>query len=310
MTNQSENPEHIRSNTIIHFIFIPMYILTKIIILAIVQGIAEFLPISSSGHLEVISEALDEFAKYDLDSGLDSLTVSVVLHLGTLMSLLVFYWRTLLDIVLKLRFKLAFLLILASIPAALAGVLLHDFFEDNLSNLWIIGCMFILTAFLLITSQKFSRRKAENEESTETPQTIDSNASTETLVEELSSISWGQAFVIGLFQMFAILPGLSRSGSTIAGGLFSGLKQNVAANFSFLMAIPVIGGAGLLELIKLLKRHQTIPATELSIGFLVSFIVGLFALYWVINWIKKGKLNWFAYWLFLMAAFSFCLAML
>ena len=256
-----------------------MYILTKIIILAIVQGIAEFLPISSSGHLEVISEALDEFAKYDLDSGLDSLTVSVVLHLGTL------------------------------IPAALAGVLLHDFFEDNLSNLWIIGCMFILTAFLLIASQKFSRRKAENEESTETPQTIDSNASTETLVEELSSISWGQALVIGLFQMFAILPGLSRSGSTIAGGLFSGLKQSAAANFSFLMAIPVIGGAGLLELLKLIKHHQTIPVTELSIGFLVSFIVGLFALYWVINWIKKGKLNWFAYWLFLMAAFSFCLAM-
>ena len=307
-----------------------MYILIKTIILAVVQGIAEFLPISSSGHLEVISEALDEFSNFDLDS--DSLTVSVVLHLGTLMSLLVFYWRTLLDIVLKLRFKLAFLLILASIPAALAGVLLHDFFEDNLNNLWIIGCMFILTAFLLIASQKFSRRKADGEESTESTQTIDSNASTETLiavkegtskpqtidsiastetlVEELSSISWGQALVIGLFQMFAILPGLSRSGSTIAGGLFSGLKQNVAANFSFLMAIPIIGGAGLLELIKLIKRHQTIPATELSIGFLVSFIVGLFALYWVINWIKKGKLNWFAYWLFLMAAFSFCLAML
>ena len=70
------------------------------------------------------------------------------------------------------------------------------------------------------------------------------------------------------------------------------------------------GAVGLLELLKLIKRHQTIPATELSIGFLVSFIVGLFALYWVINWIKKGKLNWFAYWLFLMAAFSFCLAMI
>ncbi|MBR6437116.1 MAG: undecaprenyl-diphosphate phosphatase, partial [Thermoguttaceae bacterium] len=189
--------------------------LIKIIILAIVQGIAEFLPISSSGHLEVISEALDEFAKFELNSGLDSLTVSVVLHLGTLMSLLVFYWRTLLDIVLKLRFKLAFLLILASIPAALAGVLLHDFFEDNLSNLWIIGCMFILTAFLLIASQKFSRRKTEIDESEETPQAIESNGSAETISEELSSVSWGQALVIGIFQMFAILPGLSRSGSTI-----------------------------------------------------------------------------------------------
>ncbi|MBR5160782.1 MAG: undecaprenyl-diphosphate phosphatase [Thermoguttaceae bacterium] len=283
--------------------------LIKIIILAIVQGIAEFLPISSSGHLEVISEALDEFAKFELNSGLDSLTVSVVLHLGTLMSLLVFYWRTLLDIVLKLRFKLAFLLILASIPAALAGVLLHDFFEDNLSNLWIIGCMFILTAFLLIASQKFSRRKTEIDESEETPQAIESNGSAETISEELSSVSWGQALVIGIFQMFAILPGLSRSGSTIAGGLFSGLKQSAAANFSFLMAIPVIGGAGLLELLKLIKRHQAIPVTELSIGFLVSFVVGLLALYWVISWIKKGKLNWFAYWLFLMAAFSFCLAM-
>ena len=283
--------------------------IVKIVILAFVQGIAEFLPISSSGHLEVISAALDAFANLELEHELDSLTISVILHLGTLMSLLVYYWRTLLDIVLKLRFKLAFLLILASIPAAVAGVLFHDFFEDNLSNLWIIGCMFILTAILLIASQKFSRRKTENDESTETPQTIDSNGSTQTVVEELSAISWVQALVIGIFQMFAILPGLSRSGSTIAGGLFSGLKQSAAANFSFLMAIPVIGGAGLLELIKLFKRHQTIPVTELSIGFCVSFIVGLFALCWVINWIKKGKLNWFAYWLFLMAAFSFYLAL-
>lgn len=288
-----------------------MSVIIKIVVLAFVQGIAEFLPISSSGHLEVISQALDEFLKFDLDRGLDSLTVSVILHLGTLMSLLVYYWRTLLDIVLKLRFKLAFLLILASIPAAGAGILLHDFFEDNLSNLWIIGCMFILTAILLITSQLFSRRKSENDEAiSNSPQTIDSNSSTSAIIAELSEISWGQALVIGIFQMFAILPGLSRSGSTIAGGLFSGLKQSAAANFSFLMAIPVIGGAGILELLKLFKHHQTIPITELSIGFFVSFLVGLFALYWVINWIKKGKLTWFAYWLFFMAAFSFCLALL
>ena len=283
----------------------------KLVILAFVQGIAEFLPISSSGHLEVISKALEEFAKLKLENGLDSLTVSVILHLGTLMSLLVYYWRTLLDIVLKLRFKLAFLLILASIPAAVAGILLHDFFEENLSNLWIIGCMFILTAILLIASQMYSRRKTESDESpSDSTQTIDSNGSTSAVVEELSAISWVQALVIGIFQMFAILPGLSRSGSTIAGGLFSGLKQSAAANFSFLMAIPVIGGAGILELLKLFKHHQTIPITELSIGFFVSFVVGLFALYWVINWIKKGKLTWFAYWLFFMAAFSFYLALL
>lgn len=288
-----------------------MSVIIKIVILAFVQGIAEFLPISSSGHLEVISEALDEFTKIELDCGLDSLTVSVILHLGTLMSLMVFYWRTLLDIVLKLRFKLAFLLILASIPAAIAGVLLHDFFEENLNNLWVIGCMFILTACLLITSQLFSKQKTKNDEKpSDSLQTIDSNGSAEAIAEELSSISWNQALAIGIFQMFAILPGLSRSGSTIAGGLFSGLKQSAAANFSFLMAIPVIGGAGILELLKLFKHHQTIPITELSIGFLVSFVVGLFALYWVINWIKKGKLTWFAYWLFFMAAFSFCLALL
>ena len=253
----------------------------KLVILAFVQGIAEFLPISSSGHLEVISKALEEFAKLKLENGLDSLTVSVILHLGTLMSLLV------------------------------AGILLHDFFEENLSNLWIIGCMFILTAILLIASQMYSRRKTESDESpSDSTQTIDSNGSTSAVVEELSAISWVQALVIGIFQMFAILPGLSRSGSTIAGGLFSGLKQSAAANFSFLMAIPVIGGAGILELLKLFKHHQTIPITELSIGFFVSFVVGVFALYWVINWIKKGKLTWFAYWLFFMAAFSFYLALL
>ena len=279
----------------------------RIIILAVVQGIAEFLPISSSGHLAIVVETLEELFKFNLESGLNQLTVSVILHLGTLMSLLVFYWRTLLDIILKLRFKLAFLLIIASIPAAAAGVLLHDFFEDALSNLWVIGSMFILTAFLLITSQRFSKNKSKNDALAETS---DFEGSTASIADNLSEVSWGQAIIIGIFQMFAILPGLSRSGSTIAGGLFAGLKQSAAANFSFLMAIPVIAGAGLLEVLKLIKNQQPIPITELSIGFFISFIVGLIALYWVINWVKKGKLNWFAYWLFLMAAFSFYLVLL
>ena len=287
----------------------------KIVILAIVQGIAEFLPISSSGHLALISAILDSVANIELDDSLDSLTISVILHLGTLLSILVFYWRTLLNIVLKLRFKLAFLLILASIPAAVAGVLLHDFFEETLDNLFVIGAMFLLTAFLLLTSQWVSRRKINDADPKEAEiqssgKLTEATESTDAIVDELSSVTWVQALVIGIFQMFAILPGLSRSGSTIAGGLFTGLKQSVAANFSFLMAIPVIGGAGLLELIKLIKhKSQAIPVSELTIGFLLSFLVGLFALYWVINWIKKGKLAWFAYWLFIMAGVAFSMAL-
>ena len=304
-------------------------LIIKLVILAIVQGVAEFLPISSSGHLAVIDEILDHFANFDLDNLLDSLTVSVILHLGTLASVLVFYWRTLLNIVVKLRFKLAFLLILASIPAAAAGFLLHDFFEDAMDNLAIIGSMFIATALLLLISQRFSTdsdgEASSNQGNVPSNQgnvpsnqgnapnsTVDSVQaidSADALVEELSEISWTQALIIGVFQMFAILPGLSRSGSTIAGGLFTGLKQSVAANFSFLMAIPVIGGAGLLEALKLFKRHASIPVSELAVGFLLSFIVGLFALYWVINWIKRGKLSWFAYWLFFMAIVAFSLAL-
>ncbi len=264
----------------------------QIIILAIIQGIAEFLPVSSSGHLEVASVILRRF-NFALPS--DSLSVSIILHLGTLLSILVYYWRTLLDIVLKLQFKLIFLLILGTIPAVISGLLLKKYCDEVLTNMTLIGVMFLVTAGLLICSQRFAGRKSS--------QSVGESDS-----QDLSQISWGQALIVGLFQAVAVLPGLSRSGSTISGGLFSGMKQENAATFSFLLAIPVIAGAGLLDVIKMIKHPEsTLPISELMVGFVISFIVGLIALNWVIGWLKQGKLGWFALWLIGMSVVAFVL---
>lgn len=276
--------------------------LIKIIVLAVVQGIAEFLPISSSGHLAVIHSVFDFLFHLDLDAtALDSITVDVILHLGTLLAIVVYYFKTLLNILLRLQYKLVFLLIIATIPAGISGLLLDEYCEGLMSNLWLIGCLFLLTAFLLIASQKYAQKRQNNYSS--------DDINTNDINTELQSITWVQALVIGLFQAVAVLPGLSRSGSTIAGGLFSGVKQSAAANFSFLLAIPVIGGAGLLKVVKLIKNPpENLPVMEISLGFLLSFIVGIIALYWVIGWIKQGKLSWFTWWLVGAAGFTFVLA--
>ena len=241
----------------------------EIIFLAILQGITEFLPISSSGHLVVVESVFEQFGVVIQEK----LSVGIVLHLGTLVAIIVFYWRRIFALLNKDR-RVIGLLIVGSIPAAAVGVPLKKFGTELLENPLLAGCMFLVTGVLLLWTKRCKQGEIECRE-----------------------LSYWRALVIGLFQAFAILPGISRSGSTIVAGLGTGLKRDEAATFSFLLAIPAIGGAGILELKDLItESNGSVPVLGLAIGGLISFLVGLAALAWLVRWIEKGQLHYFAWW--------------
>ncbi|HLA84939.1 MAG TPA: undecaprenyl-diphosphate phosphatase [Thermoguttaceae bacterium] len=245
----------------------------EIILLAVLQGIAEFLPISSSGHMVVVASAFDQWG-VPID---EKLSVNIALHLGTLASILVFYWRRIGALLGKDR-RVIGLLVVGSLPAAAVGIPLKKYGTGLLEDPLLSGCMFLVTGALLL----WSRRCAPGQ-------------------TECCELSYGRALIIGLFQAFAILPGVSRSGSTIVAGLGTGLRRDEAATFSFLLAIPAIAGAGLLEIVDLVEKSGNgTPILALILGGLVSFVVGLTALLWLIRWIQKGRLHWFAWWVLAM----------
>jgi len=250
--------------------------LWEIILLAIVQGLTEFLPVSSSGHLLVANRLLEAMGRPPVQ---DLLEVSIVLHLGTLAAVLVFYRREIVRLFSSDR-RLIPLLILGTIPAALLGVLLKKVMAEEqsaqiLENVLLAGFMFPVTALLLVWAER------------RTPGELHYN-----------QLGWGKVLVIGLFQAVALLPGISRSGSTIAAGLSVGLRREASATFAFLLAIPAIAGAGLLESIDMLKSGSTgTPAGLLAVGFFVSMVVGLGSLALLIRWVRRGRLTMFAYYL-------------
>ena len=242
----------------------------QIVVLAFVQGVGEFLPISSSGHVLVAASLFERFG-----GGLpeDKLTLNIVLHLGTLLAILVFYRRRIWQLLGSDRGVIG-PLIVGTVPAVVIGLPLDMCCEEILEIPLLAGFMFLVTGGLLLWSAK---------------------AEQGTLVCRDLTVS--QSLVIGLFQAFAILPGVSRSGSTIVAGISCGLKRDEAATFSFLLAIPVIGGAGLLELVDLLQTPS--GGTEwglLVLGALVSFYVGLGSLWWLVRWLQQGRLYLFAWW--------------
>ena len=243
------------------------------LILGIVQGLTEYLPVSSSGHLAIGSYL------FGID-GADNLTFTVLVHVATVLSTFVILWSEI-DWILKGLFKFKmndetkyFLNILVSmIPIGIVGFCFKDKVEEIFgSGLLIVGCMLLLTAALLIFSYYAKPRQKEH-------------------------ISLWDAFVIGVAQACAVLPGLSRSGSTIATGLMLGDKKEKLAQFSFLMVIPPILGEALLDILKAAKGEdivsEAIGVFPLCIGFLAAFLSGCFACKLMINLVKKGKLVYF-----------------
>lgn len=242
------------------------------LVLGLLQGLTEYLPVSSSGHLTIGSYLFGL-------NGEDNLAFTVVVHVATVLSTLVVLWKEI-DWILKGLFKFRmndetkyFINILISmIPVGIVGVFFKDQVEEVFgSGLLIVGCMLLVTAALLVFSYYARPRQREN-------------------------ISPLHAFIIGLAQAVAVLPGLSRSGSTIATGLLLGNKKEKLAQFSFLMVIPPILGEALLDVVKGLKGEEAfggIDALPLIVGFVAAFVSGCIACKWMINIVKKGKLVWF-----------------
>lgn len=257
------------------------------LILGIIQGLSEYLPISSSGHLEIFKQILG--VQLDPDA---SLEFSIMLHVATVLSTIVILWHEFYPLLVSFftikrdnRFYTVCKILLSCIPVAIVGVFfqknIEEFFEGNLT---VVGVCLIITAALLCFAY-FSRTRAAIMNPNR-PQGRD--------------ISWLDAFIIGCAQAVAVLPGLSRSGTTIATGIILGDNREKVAQFSFLMVIIPILGKGLLDLKDMLFPDEVAAAAPavgtlpLVIGFLASFIVGCLACKWMLNIVKQGKLVWFA----------------
>ncbi len=239
------------------------------IILGIVQGITEFLPVSSSGHLQLAKELLG----VEIDN---NITFDITLHAATVLSTIVVMWREILRLIQGLFSKsfndeqrYILKILLSMIPAGIIGVCFADQLETLFSSLLVVGLMLLLTA-LLLTFAYYAKPRAKGE------------------------ISYRDAFLIGCAQAAATMPGLSRSGSTIATGLILGNNKESVANFSFLMVIPVIIGKMLLDMMSGELTQLSVGTLPLVAGFFAAFIVGALACKFMIDMVKRGKLIWFA----------------
>ena len=243
------------------------------LILGLIQGLTEYLPVSSSGHL-AIGQAL-----FGMNDGADNLMFTVAVHVATILSTIVILWSEI-DWILKglFKFKLndetkyVLNIIVSMIPVGVVGLLFKDQVEEFFgSGLLLVGCCLLITAALLTFSYYAKPRQKEH-------------------------ISMKDAFIIGLAQAVAVLPGVSRSGSTIATGLMLGNKKESLAQFSFLMVIPPILGEALLDVMKMVKGEDVmggIEALPLMVGFVSAFLAGCVACKWMINIVKRGKLIYF-----------------
>jgi undecaprenyl-diphosphatase len=243
------------------------------LVLGLIQGLTEYLPVSSSGHL-AIGQAL-----FGMQDGDDNLMFTVAVHVATVLSTLVVLWseiewllKGLFKFEMNAETKYALNILVSMIPVGIVGLFFKDYVEEVFgSGLLIVGCCLLVTAFLLIFSY-YARPRQK------------------------ARISMKDAFVIGLAQAVAVLPGLSRSGSTIATGLLLGNKKEQLAQFSFLMVIPPILGEALLDVLKAVKGEAIvgdIGMLPLCVGFLAAFVSGCFACKWMISIVKRGKLIYF-----------------
>ncbi|MFH1238542.1 MAG: undecaprenyl-diphosphatase UppP [bacterium] len=250
------------------------------VILGIVQGLTEFLPVSSSGHLVLVQNLL----------GLNNIDVlfDIFLHLGTLAAVIIFLRKDLCNIVLNLgrlnqwrtnpEIKMLYLIVVASVPTALIGFLFKDYFEKMFTSMAVVGCFLIVTGFLLFLAERFSV----------------SGKNKNVLV-----VTAGDALIIGLMQGLAIAPGISRSGATISAGLWRGMNRELAARFSFLLSIPAILGASAFKIKDYKQMAITIDRLPLIMGTIMAFFSGYLALAILFRIIRTRKLDIFSYYCWL-----------
>ena len=263
----------------------------KSAILGTVQGLTEFLPVSSSGHLTLLQQILD----YDL-GGAGMTFVNILLHFGTLLSVVFVFRREILALF-KKPFKNLFMLIVATIPAGVIGLLfsgkIEDLFDPATNAAWLcwLAVFFALTAFILLLTEFVSERR-----------------------KKVSPLGWKHSVPMGLAQAVALFPGISRSGSTIAAGVLSGAKRDEVARFSFLMSIPVILGSLAVEVFHVIKPDEGMTVAigtggivGMVVGVVFSAAAGFFAIKVMLKVISKGNYKWFALYLVILSFTCFWL---
>lgn len=229
------------------------------IFLGLLQGFTEFLPVSSSGHLVLAQNYLPGFDQ-------PGILFDVILHAGTLSAIIIFYYRE----IVTFRFKYLKMLIIGTIPAVIIGLVANDFVHSMFESTKVVGFALILTAVFNYATDNFSKKS-------------------EKLTEK-------KALFIGVFQALAITPGLSRSGSTIFAGVKSGLTKEEAAKYSFLLSVPAIIGANLLEIIKYTNTNTyNIQVLPYFLGFLAALFAGLLAIRLAIRFLTNNKFKYFSY---------------
>ncbi len=231
------------------------------IIIAIVEGITEFLPISSTGHMIITQELLG----MEIDDFVKAFTVNI--QFGAILSVVILYWKRFFQ-TLEFYYKL----FVAFIPAAVIGLLLGDFIDMLLENVVVVAVMLVAGGIVLLFVDKWFNKPAEDQ-----------------------SISYPTAFKIGLFQCIAMIPGVSRSAATIVGGMAQKLNRKTAAEFSFFLAVPTMFAA---SGYKLLKNYSTITSENISIlliGNVIAFVVAMLAIKFFISFLTKHGFKWFGY---------------
>lgn len=255
--------------------------LFKVIIIGIIEGITEWLPISSTGHMILAEEFLH------LDVSAEFLTMfNVVIQLGAIMAVVVLYFKKLWPFQRRVKGFQGFIkrdvwdlwmkVILAVIPAAVIGIPLDDWFTEHFHNYQVVSIMLILYGILFIVVENYNKHR-------------------QPVVTSFSQMTWKMALAIGMFQVLSLVPGTSRSGSTILGALLLGNSRFIAAEFSFYLAIPVMFGASLLKLLKFGFAFTAMETIILLTGMLVAFVVSILAIKFLMSYIKKNDFKAFGY---------------
>lgn len=248
------------------------------IVLSIVQGLTEFLPVSSSGHLNIVSCLC-----WGADAGA---SFTAVIQLGTELAVLVFFAKDIVRIIKawfiglfhkdrrdNLDYKMGWYVIVGTIPIGLIGFLAKDAIRDNLRSLWVTASVLVVFSFVFMAAEKWGSRK-----------------------RDFDQLTMKDSIIMGCAQCLALIPGVSRSGGTISAGLFIGLKRSVATRYSFLLAIPAVLASGIFSLPDAFNptHGQAATSSQLGVGVVIAFILGYISIAWLLKFVEKHSLNWFA----------------
>ena len=248
------------------------------IVLSIVQGLTEFLPVSSSGHLNIVSRLC-----WGADAGA---SFTAVIQLGTELAVLVFFAKDIVRIIKawfiglfhkdrrdNLDYKMGWYVIVGTIQIGLIGFLAKDAIRDNLRSLWVTASVLVVFSFVFMAAEKWGSRK-----------------------RDFDQLTMKDSIIMGCAQCLALIPGVSRSGGTISAGLFIGLKRSVATRYSFLLAIPAVLASGIFSLPDAFNptHGQAATSSQLGVGVVIAFILGYISIAWLLKFVEKHSLNWFA----------------